>query len=112
MRHFFFILLLMIATAGLIGAAPEKGDGQDVNVTVRIRDLQFQPANVNLKAGGSITWINADDRDHTVSAVDHSFDSGNLKPGAMYTFHFNKAGSFQYVCSYHPRMRGSVQVSE
>ncbi|CAN5497631.1 hypothetical protein BH10PLA1_BH10PLA1_17880 [soil metagenome] len=109
MRNLLSILLL-IANVGLIGAAPTAGT-PDPNVTVRIRDLQFQPANVQLKVGQSVTWINADDRDHTVTAVDNSFDSGNLKPGAAYTFHFNKPGSFQYVCSYHPRMRGSVQVS-
>jgi plastocyanin len=108
MRHSILILTLVVSAA-LVGASPK--DPESPNITVRIRDLQYQPANVNLKIGQSVTWINADDRDHTVTAVDNSFDSGNLKPGASYTFRFNKAGSFQYVCTYHPRMRGSVQVS-
>jgi len=100
------LVMLGLLGAGAIGRPAAPGQ----ITSVRIRDMQFQPSSVRLKVGDSITWTNGDDRDHNVSAADRSFDSGNLKQGASYTFRFTKAGSFDYSCSYHPRMRGSVQV--
>ena len=107
MRQFTLFILLGVALLAGIGAADSSSKG---GASVRIRDLQFQPSSVKLKVGQSVTWSNADDRDHAVEATDNSFKSGNLKPGAVYTFRFTKAGNFDYACPYHPRMRGSVQV--
>lgn len=105
MKQLVLPVAITVAAALLLG-------GAKANVTVRIRDLQYEPANVSVKVGDSVTWINADDRDHTVQAVDNSFNSGNLKPGQSFTFVFENPGSFQYECAYHPRMRGTVQVSK
>ena len=101
---------LLIAIALLTCGADSSDPGAKGGATVRIRDLQFQPSSVKVKVGQSVTWNNADDRDHGVNATDNSFKSGNLKPGSSFTFRFTKAGSFDYACPYHPRMRGSVQV--
>lgn len=79
--------------------------------TVTIRDMSFQPAEIEVRVGDSVTWTNRDDRDHTVVA-DGLFNSNNLSSGATFTFRFNKPGSFAYACSYHPRMRGRVNVVE
>ena len=111
MRNHLFIVLL-IASLGVIGAAAGMAGPPDAPVNVRIRDLQFQPPVVHIKTGQSVTWDNADDRDHTVAATDNSFQSGNLKPGGSYTYRFTKPGNYAYGCTYHPRMRGSVQVSD
>ena len=99
---------LLLMSIAMLGAARPCAPGKVA--TVRIRDLQFQPSSVRIKVGDSVTWTNGDDRDHTADATDRSFSSGNLKPGGTFTFHFTKAGSFDYTCSYHPRMRGNVQV--
>lgn len=94
-----------------MGVAPaDRATAPGQTTSVRIRDMQFQPSSVRVKVGDSVTWTNGDDRDHNISAADKTFDSGNLKQSASYTYRFTKAGSFDYTCSYHPRMRGSVQV--
>ena len=105
-------LSLLTAAVALLGATELKSAAPGSITTVRIRDMQFQPSSVRVKVGDSVTWTNADDRDHSVNATDNSFQSGNLKPGASYTYRFTKAGSFDYACSYHPRMRGSVQADQ
>jgi plastocyanin len=101
-----FVSAVLLATV-VRAAMPTLGTG---GTTVRIRDMHFQPSTVTIKVGQSVTWTNADDRDHTVNAVDNSFKSGNLKNGASFTHRFEQAGSFDYACSYHPRMRGTVSV--
>ncbi len=109
-NHVLIVLLLACGVLLSLGASSARFAAPAENATVRIRDMQFQPGTVRIKVGGTVTWNNADDRDHTVTAVDNSFKSGNLKSGASFTFRFTKAGNFDYSCTYHPRMRGSVQV--
>ena len=41
-----------------------------------------------------------------------SFDSGNLSPGASFSFTFEEVGSADYICTIHPTMQGSVTVEE
>ncbi len=102
MRNALLCLLLL----PLIGADPVGG------AAVSIRNLQFNPAAVQIKVGQSVSWTNNDDRDHTVVADDGSFRSGNLKPGGSFSYRFTKAGDFSYGCGYHPRMHGSVRASD
>lgn len=94
-------LILLLAAAG---AADRR--------VVQIKNMQFIPATLNIQIGQTVVWTNQDDRDHTVTAADESFNSGNLRPGASFSFTFTKAGTFPYSCSYHPRMKGTVNVSE
>jgi plastocyanin len=80
------------------------------NVTVSIKGGKFNPAAVTIKAGDTVTWVNGDDKDHTVQAADGSFNSGNIEKGGSYSFTFKKAGRYGYSCGLHPRMRGTVVV--
>jgi plastocyanin len=79
-------------------------------VEISIKGMKFTPASVTIKAGQSVTWTNNDQRDHTVAANDGSFNSGNLGPGATFTYKFAKGGTYKYACSLHPRMKGEIVV--
>ncbi|MDV3293789.1 MAG: cupredoxin domain-containing protein [Nitrososphaerales archaeon] len=72
----------------------------------------YSPNAVTLVIGAdnTITWINNDNAPHTVTADDGSFTSGNIAPGASFSFTFTKAGTFGYHCVYHPWMTGTVIV--
>jgi plastocyanin len=83
-----------------------------VRHAVSIKDMRFDPASIDVKLGDTIVWTNNDDRDHTVVARDGSFKSDNLKPGASYSFKLTQAGKLSYACSYHPRMKGSINVTD
>ena len=101
------LTLIALATTPLfVHAKPSK----PATVNVAIKGMKYTPASVTIKAGDSVVWTNADQRDHTVVAGDGSFSSGNIGPGATFTFAFTKPGKFEYSCSLHPRMKGIVIV--
>ena len=104
-------LLILLAAVGLI-VLPlfVQAKSKPVTVHVNIKGMKYDPPSVTVKAGDTVTWTNADQRDHTVVASDGSFSSGNIGPGATYSFVFSKAGKFEYSCSLHPRMKGVVIV--
>lgn len=83
---------------------------ESAETTVTIKDLTFSPASVSVPVGGTVTWVNNDDRDHAVRSADGLLDSGNISPGARWSFTFKQSGTVTYGCPYHPRMRGSVAV--
>ena|SRR5438874_326742 len=79
---------------------------------ISIKGMKFQPTTLTIKPGQTVTWINNDDRDHSVLAADASFKSGNLPGGSSFSFTFKKAGKFSYSCPYHPRMKAVIVVAE
>jgi plastocyanin len=54
--------------------------------------------------------MNNDSIAHTATANDSSWDSGTLAPGASFSRTFPTSGTFQYRCSIHPNMVGTVTV--
>jgi plastocyanin len=77
---------------------------------VSIENFSFGSSPVTVSVGTTVTWTNNDVAPHTVTATDGSFSSGNLNPGESFSFTFSTAGTFDYVCSYHPNMTGSIVV--
>jgi plastocyanin len=78
--------------------------------TVPIKGFAFKPATVTVNVGDTVTWTNQDSASHTATASDGSFDTGNLSKGASGSHKFSQAGSFAYICSIHPNMKGTVVV--
>jgi plastocyanin len=79
--------------------------------TVSINDFAFAPATLTIPIGATVTWTNRDEEPHTVVAGDGSFRSPGMGAGGSYSFTFTNAGSFDYVCSVHPFMHGTVVVT-
>lgn len=79
---------------------------------VAIKDVSFSPRELKVKKGDTVTWTNADERDHTVTADDGSFKSGNLGDGETFKRKFDKPGRYRYHCDYHPRMKASIVVED
>lgn len=78
---------------------------------VSIDNFAFAPATLTVHAGGTVTWTNRDEEPHTVAATDGSFHSPGMGTGATYSHTFPTAGTFDYVCSIHPSMHGTVVVT-
>jgi len=78
--------------------------------SVTIRDFSFQAATTTIHVGDSVTWTNLGPSEHTATATGGSFDTGVLRKGQSATHTFTTAGTFQYMCSIHPFMRGTVVV--
>ncbi|HUJ47543.1 MAG TPA: cupredoxin family copper-binding protein [Rhizomicrobium sp.] len=80
------------------------------DATVTIKNFDFNPMNVTITAGSSVTWKNDDGEPHTVTSVDGAFRSGALDTNQSFTFKFYKTGTYKYLCSIHPKMVGTVTV--
>ena len=78
---------------------------------VTIDNFAFAPATLTVKVGGTVTWTNRDEEPHTVAAADGSFHSPGMGTGATFSHTFGTAGKFDYVCSIHPSMHGTVVVT-
>ncbi len=80
--------------------------------TVVIRNLAFYPANLEVKAGTTVTWINESLGAHTVTFNDSSItSSGLLNHGDTFSYTFTKAGVYTYFCDLHEAMTGQVTVT-
>ena len=79
--------------------------------TVDIVGLAFDPADLTIEVGDTVTWTNDDPGMlHTITAVDGSFDSGFLNDGDTWSYTFAEPGEFEYFCTPHPWMRAKVIV--
>jgi plastocyanin len=78
--------------------------------TVEIQGFRFRPANITIKRGTRVRWINRDSAAHTVTANNGAFNSGLLRKGETFSRTFRKVGKRAYHCNPHPYMRGSVVV--
>ena len=87
-------------------AAPVNGD------QVNIDSFAFVPATLTVRAGSTVTWTNHDEEPHTVAASDGSFHSPGMGTGGKFSHTFATAGTFDYVCSIHPMMHGTVVVTQ
>jgi plastocyanin len=76
---------------------------------VGIADFKFDPASINVPVGGSVVWTNNDTQQHTATSAGN-FDAGAIQPGTTATVEFKTAGTFTYICSFHPFMMGTVVV--
>ena len=106
------------------GAAAPKEDEQPAGragperktVSVALRDIQFDPAEVTIADGDAVKWTNEEGVPHDVdgSGPGGNFSSGpqgGMSQGDSYTFAFREPGTYEYVCRVHaPGMAGTVTV--
>ncbi len=95
-------------------SSADSGGGSSSTNAVAIKNFQFTPKKIEVKAGTKVTWTNQDSAVHTVTSDEGApttFDSGNLAQGKTYSFTFDKPGTYQYHCEIHVSMKGTVVVS-
>lgn len=79
-------------------------------VTVDVKNFSFNPPQLTVRPGTTVTWKFEDSALHTVAANDNRFHSASLNNGATFSYTFNKAGTYNYLCSIHQYMTGTVTV--
>lgn len=77
---------------------------------VEIDNFAFSPARITVKAGTAVAWLNADDTPHTVASSSKLFKSKALDTDGSFSFTFTTPGMYEYFCSLHPYMTGTVVV--
>lgn len=96
-----FLLVDVIGTTAA-SAAPQVH-------TVLIEGMRFQPEGLSISAGDTVVWINRDMVPHTATSAGH-FDSSEIPPGKSWTYSVRDTGELDYICTYHPLMKGVLRV--
>jgi plastocyanin len=124
------IILLGIISACMSGMLPtvfnsavaQEGGIAEVSIVSGasvLTDTAFDPNPVNVKVGDTVKWTNNDNVPHTViegspstaGEVEGGFASDIFAQGMTFEHTFNQTGTFEYYCSLHPGMVGTVNVS-
>jgi plastocyanin len=77
-------------------------------VEVSIQGFAFNPESAGITPGDTVRWTNMDSAAHIVKG--DSFESGSLAKGDTYEYVFTKPGVYNYICSVHPSMKGTISV--
>jgi plastocyanin len=93
-------------------STPAPGDKKSAAVTVDVNNMKFSPADVTVKIGDTVTWKFSDKFPHAVQGIGDRamginspiFDKGE------WSYTFTAPGTYRYLCSLHPEMRGTVTV--
>ena len=99
-------LFLALAIAGL--ALPDSAWAEEV--TIKIANFTFTPAELVIKPGTTVTWENADDIPHSVVESNVKFKSKPLDTGDKFSMTFTDAGEVAYFCGFHSHMTGKIIV--
>lgn len=103
-------IVVLLVSVGSPGVAAKTPQAAPATVEVKIDNFSFGPAELKVTAGTTVTWTNHDDIPHTVVSTDKVFKSKVLDTDEKFTYTFDKAGTYPYFCSIHPKMTGTVVV--
>jgi len=78
--------------------------------SVSIVDFAYSPAALTVNTGDRVTWTNKDAAPEGHDVTGDGLDSGLMNQGDTYSFSFEEAGNYSYICSIHPSMTGTVEV--
>ncbi len=114
MKRLLLARLVALCLLGMLVFAPSVwAQGQEV--TVRMEDNFFAPANITVEPGTTVTWVQSGDNPHTTTSYDGLWDSGLLPGGSgqSFSFTFDEPGTYDYFCIPHEDlgMVGTVTVT-
>ena len=98
----------------MMGGYQQSPAQQETPVTgithLAIQNFTYQPANILVRVGTTVTWTNQDNVPHSVTFKNGMKDSGLLSQGQSFSYTFNTPGTYQYYCTVHPYMVATVTV--
>jgi plastocyanin len=97
--------LMMISTA-FATTAPSPNEA-----TVTIDNFSFTPAELTIKPGTKVTFVNHDDIPHSIVDAAGKFHSKALDTDDSYSMTFTTVGDVSYFCGLHPHMKGKIVVA-
>jgi plastocyanin len=101
------VLAAGVSLAPIVPAGPALAGG---GVTVNVVNMAFSPKAVKIPVGGSVTWSFQDLATHDATSSQGFWASGPKSSGDTFTHTFGSSGTYAYLCTLHPTMRGTVKV--
>jgi plastocyanin len=89
-----------------MGSSGSSGGGD----AVAIKNFAYAPVDLTVSKGSTVKFSNQDSTEHTATASGGGFDTGTIREGQTKPVTLNTAGTFAYVCSFHPFMHGTITV--
>ena len=77
--------------------------------TIPIKNFAFDPASMTVRVGSTVRWVNQDSVPHRILFTDGA-DSTILAPMQSWSRKFDRAGTYDYSCTIHPTMQGTIIV--
>jgi manganese oxidase len=80
---------------------------------ISMLDDRYQPADITVAAGTTVTWVNKGSRWHSVASIEARFVSGRVEPGESFSYRFDTPGLIKTYCQHHATagMNGTVTVT-
>jgi plastocyanin len=77
---------------------------------LKIHNFAFDPQRLTVKPGTTVVWENTDDIPHTVVSTTKVFKSQALDTADKFSLTFATPCVYEYFCSLHPHMTGTIVV--
>jgi plastocyanin len=107
------ISCLNLSVFALAGEMKDASTGNAKETKIEIKDFAFNPQTITVKSGEKITWINRDEEPHTVVSVGKKFQrSSGLDTDQQFSIIAGAPGTYEYFCSVHPKMTGTIVVTK
>jgi plastocyanin len=104
-----FLNLSLFALAGEM----KNVDSTNKQNQIEIKDFAFNPQTLTVKSGEKVTWINRDEEPHTIVSVEKQFKKSTaLDTDQEFTITAGAPGTYNYFCSVHPKMTGTIVVEK
>ena len=105
-----FLNLSLFALAGEMKNDDSTSSKQN---RIEIKDFAFNPQTITVKSGEKVTWINRDEEPHTIVSVGKQFKKSTaLDTDQEFTITAGAPGTYDYFCSVHPKMTGTIVVEK
>lgn len=104
------VLVTLNATSDDASSASSSSGKAAAGTAVSIKNFQFSPDPIVVKAGSMLTVSNDDGTLHTLTADDKSFDTGDLDGGAKANVEIGGPGKYAYHCDIHNYMTGTIEA--
>jgi plastocyanin len=101
-RWRFPVLVALALAAGAVSA-------QAKTITVTVDKMAFSPADITAKVGDTVEWVNKDAFAHTATVKGGWEVMLPVKKSGSIVM--DKAGTIDYICRFHPNMKGQITVT-
>jgi plastocyanin len=103
------LLALALSACSTSDAATDAPTVDPGGPTVTIKDLAYTPATLTVAAGDTVTWVWRD------GAIAHDVKGDGFKSKVIaegsFGHRFDQPGTYKYVCTLHPNMTGTIEVT-
>ena len=107
------IAFLNLSLFALAGEMKNDDNTSSKQNRIEIKDFAFNPQTITVKSGEKVTWINRDEEPHTVVSVQKQFKKSTaLDTDQEFTITVGAPGTYDYFCSVHPKMTGTIVVEK